>query len=439
MALATAGTWLRFALERTARIDTHTWPFVLASAVSGAGLLVTGVCVIRLAPRAKRLPWRALWGWTLAAHGTALGALALTSSDVFTNLCFGALSLLGLSPYTHPPAALGASPLVELVPPRWVNDPSPYGPLFLPVVRVAAWAGAGTFWGTFFSYKALLLAALLAALAIAARHLRARRPSQAAEIFTVLAIGPLIAWEITAQGHNEGLLFLALVAFLAAASAGREGWAVAALAAGVATKYALAPLLGLYLLLIARRSLRRAGALLALAVFVLAACFAPEWRSVTLRAVMPMVGGEAARHAHSFTDLVCLALDSLALPAASLLAYRVLSAASVLLCAGLLARVAWRARTLDDLAHGYLLFLLALYLTTPWFQPWYLCWGLPLLLLEPSQDWRRFFALFSVVTVVQWAAPLDPVTTVAADLWAASRIWRLSRPAGAETAASAAA
>jgi hypothetical protein len=154
---------------------------------------------------------------------------------------------------------------------------------------------------------------------------------------------------------------------------------------------------------------------------------------------MPMVGGEAARHAHSFTDLVCLALDTLALPTASLLVYRLLSTASALLCAALLARVAWRAHTLADLAHGYLLFLLALYLTTPWFQPWYLCWGLPLLLLEPDREWQRFFALFSVVTVVQWAAPLDPVTTVMADLWAASRIWRLSRPASEETIASAAA
>jgi len=190
---------------------------------------------------------------------------------------------------------------------------------------------------------------------------------------------------------------------------------------------------------VARRSPRRAGALLALALLLLAACFAAEWRSVTLRAVIPMVGGEAARHAHSFTDLVCLALDALALPRACLLAYRVLSTASLLLCAALLARVAWRARTLDQLAHGYLLFLLALYLTTPWFQPWYLCWGLPLLLLEPDQEWRRFFALFSVVTVVQWAAPLDPVTTVVGNLWAASRIWRMSRPAGVRTTASAAA
>src|SRR5436853_7719117 len=63
MALAAAGSWLRFALERTPRIDVHSVPFLLASAVSGAGLIVSGVCSLRLAPRASRLSWPALWRW----------------------------------------------------------------------------------------------------------------------------------------------------------------------------------------------------------------------------------------------------------------------------------------------------------------------------------------------------------------------------------------
>jgi hypothetical protein len=228
------------------------------------------------------------------------------------------------------------------------------------------------------------------------------------------------------------------VGILLLASIRDEALAVAALAAGVAVKYALAPLLGLYVLLVARRSVTRALALAVVAALVLGAALAPEWRSLTLRAVTPMIGGESARHAHSLTDLVCLALDALALPRASLVAYRALSLASALLCASLLLRAALSARTLEDLAHGYLLFLLALYLTAPWFQPWYVTWALPLLLVEPSAQWRRFVAVFSVVTVVQWAAPLDPVTTVAGDLWAAYRIWSLVRRDAREPAAYAA-
>ncbi|HEX7624806.1 MAG TPA: hypothetical protein VF400_14615 [Anaeromyxobacteraceae bacterium] len=430
MAVATLGTWLRFALERTPRLDTHTRPFVLGCAVSGLGLALAGVCALRLAPRAGRLSWRALWAWTLAVQGAAVGALALTSSDVFGNLAFGALARAGLSPYAHAPPALGSSPFVAPLSSRWVNDPSPYGPLFHPIAAAAVWLGEQTpspFWGSFFLYKALLLGALLGGLWLAARHLRATRGGEAPEIFALLAFSPLLAWEIPAQGHNDGLLFLATVAFLVAAASARPVLAVAALAAGVAVKYVLGPLLGLYALLVARRSLLRAVGLGLLALAVLVAAFLPERDAVTLRSVLPMLGRETTRHAHSLTDLACLALEALGRPEASARAYRLLSALSSAACAGLLLRAAWRARTLAEVARGYLLFLFGLYLTAPWFQPWYPCWAMPLLVVEPSPRWRRFVALFGVVTVVQWALPLDPVSTVAADLWAAARLWQLHR------------
>ncbi len=445
-ALAVAGTWLRFALEGTPRLDTHTWPFVVASAVSGAGLVVSGACSLRLAPRAAAVPWRTLWAWALATHGLAATALALTSSDIFANLAFGALQRAGLSPYRHSPSALAGSPLTPLVPQRWVHDPSPYGPLFHPFVAAAAWAGealGAPRGGAVYAYKAILVAAVLAALGIAARTLQATQPGAARETWVALALGPLVAWEVSAQGHNEGLVLLAMVAFVGAASVGaasasRQALAAAALACGVAVKYALAPLLALDLLLVARRSAARALLLALLAAAVLAAAFAPAWGSATLRSVLPMMGGEAARHAHSFTDLACLVLEAAGWDRASRMAYRALSAASAVVCAAVLARTAWRARTLPELLHGYLLFLFALYLTAPWFQPWYACWSLPLLLAEPDPRWRRFAAVFAVVTVAQWALPLDPVSTVAGNAWAAVRLWQLRRPPGPDSAGPAA-
>lgn len=431
LALASAGSWFRVLVEHTPRIDTGTWPFVAASALAGLGLLLAGLCALRLAPRAAQLSWRTLWGYALLVQFVAYLAAALTSSDVFTNLALGALARSGLSPYAHAPSELGPSPWVALVPPRWVHDPTPYGPLFHPFALAAVWLGealGSPLWGAFYAFKALLLSALVAALALAARHLRRRAsPAQAAETFTWLALGPLLAWEISGQGHNDGLLFLSLVAFWTAAASGRSALAASALAAGVAVKYALAPLLVLFLLFLARRSLARAATAAFIAACVLLGAFAPERAALTLRAVTPMVGGEAARHAHSLTDLVCLVLDHLELPAASALAYRLLAAGSALLCLSLLARTAWRSRTLEELAHGYLTFLMGLYLTAPWFQPWYVAWALPLLLVEPDPRYRRLLVLFSFVTVVQWIAPLDPVTTVAGDGWAAWQLWRLAR------------
>jgi hypothetical protein len=428
LAVAVAGSWLRFALTRDLALDTHGWPFVAGAAVAGAGLALSGVCALRLSDRAEALSWRALLGLALALQAVAAGALALTSSDVFTNLAFGALSLRGLSPYLHAPIELAGSPLVPLVPGRWVRDPTPYGPLFHPAVRLAAWVGerAGSpVWAGLLAYKALLALAVAAGLALAARHLSRRRPSDGRSTFALVALGPLLAWEVAGQGHNDGLLFLSGVAFAAAAAAGRDLAATVALAAGVAVKYATAPLLGLYLLLRGRRAPARAALLALIALGVLAAAFAWEGRGVTLRAVLPMVGGEAARHAHSLTDLVCLALDAAGQPDASRAAYRLLSLASALVALALLLRAALRADSLEALARGYLLFLFGLYLTTPWFQPWYVSWALPLLLLEPDPAWRRFVATFAAVAMASWALPLDPVTNVAADAWAAVQLWRL--------------
>ncbi len=434
MAIATAGSWIRFALERSLRIDTSTTAYLIGSAISGTGLLVTGLCSLALARQAQHLTWRTLAASAIVLQLASLPALPLTSSDAFANLAFGELFRAGLSPYLHSPAELAGSPLVPLVAPRWVRDPTPYGPLFHPFAAAASRVGDAlgpSPWGALYAYKLLLLGALGGALVLAARQVRARSDADGRDTWTSIAFGPLLAWEITAQGHNDGLLVLALVAFVTFASARRDAGAIAAVAAGAAVKYALAPLVALFALLRARASLRRGFALAIVALGVVALAFVPEWRSTTLRSVLPMVGGETARHAHSFTDLVCMVLDHLDLPRASAAAYRTLSTASALVCAAYLLRAAWRSQTVERLAHEYLLFLIALYLTAPWFQPWYVSWALPLLLVEPDARWRRLFATFSVVTVVQWIVPLDPVTTVAGNLWLVWHAWRLREVAPA--------
>ena len=429
MALAAAGSWLRFVLARTPHIDTRGPAFLLASAVSGAGLILSGVCSLRLAPRADRLSWRALWAWTAAAQLCAFLALALTSKDVFFYLCLGALKLAGFGPDVIRTYALQGSPLLDPVAGEvWIDDPSPYGPLFHAIAAGAAWIGqrsGSPLWGTYWAFKAIMLAAVVTALAVAARHLESRRPAVASEIFVPLALGPLVAWEISGQAHNDGLLFLVTIIFWAAAAKGREALAVVALSAGVAVKITLAPLLALYLILIARTSWRRGFALGLLSLLVLSAAVASDWSSFHPGAVLPLLGGNATRHAHSLADLLCLAFDSLGMPAASAVAYRVVSIGSFLLWAALFARAAVQSRTLVDLGRGYLLLMMGIYLTAPWFQPWYVIWVLPCLLVEPDERWRRFIALFAVISVAQWILPLDPFTTVIGDVWAVTRLWSL--------------
>jgi hypothetical protein len=77
--------------------------------------------------------------------------------------------------------------------------------------------------------------------------------------------------------------------------------------------------------------------------------------------------------------------------------------------------------------HDGLVILLAYCLTTPWFQPWYATWLLPLAAAERGSALRRLVGLYAVLTVVQWGLPLDPFSTVAVDLWAAVAWHRLAR------------
>jgi hypothetical protein len=435
---AASASWLRFLLDGTLRLDKGTWPFIVAHVVAGGGLVAGGACALRLARVAHVLSWRRLWAWALAAQAVAFASAPLDSTDVFSNLAFGAVRHAGLSAYAVAPSALVGSPITPLVSPRWVDDPSPYGPLFHSIVWAATAIGHALgqpLWGSLLAYKAILLAAVLGTLGLAARHLARARPDVAKETWTYLAIAPMLGWEAQGQGHNDGFLVLAVVACLTAASARRDALATVALAAGVAVKYALAPLLGLYLLLVARRSWTRAVVLAVVAAAVVAASFAPEWDHLTLRSVLPMLGTDASRHARSFTDMVCLLLEWTGRSWRSPAVYGVLAKVSQAACLALLARAAWHARSLETLAHGYALFLVALYLTAPWFQPWYVLWSLPLLLVEPDERWRRLMAAFGVVTMSQWIAALDPFTSVACDAWLAWQVWKLRQPAPAGASA----
>jgi alpha-1,6-mannosyltransferase len=437
MAVATAASWARFIGEGTLALDTHTPAHLIASGFVGIGLLASGICSLRLMPIVERLSWRALLGWALVLQAVAALALPLTSTDAYTSLAQGALERSGLSAYAHGPIHLGRSALVELVPPRWRVVPSAYGPVFLAVMRLVSRIGDRITvapWGGLIAYKAMLSTSVVAALGLAAWRLR-RREADGREVFTALALGPLLAWEIAGQCHNDGLLVLATLVFIAAAEAGHDALAAIAVALGMAVKIVMAPLLALHLVLVARRSPRRAAWVGAVALVVLATAYGGSWRDFVQRGLAAALGSEGPRHAHSLVDLVCVAFAFAGRSVPSM-AYQALVTASAVGCTAALAWAAWRARTFQQIGRGYVLVLLTYFLTAAWFQPWYVSWALPLLVVEPDPRWRRLLAIFAIVSVVQWGLPLDPATTVAADAWMAWRCWRLLRDEEAAPAAS---
>nr|WP_052477907.1 polyprenol phosphomannose-dependent alpha 1,6 mannosyltransferase MptB [Kibdelosporangium sp. MJ126-NF4]CEL14926.1 FIG00861900: possible membrane protein [Kibdelosporangium sp. MJ126-NF4]CTQ96444.1 FIG00861900: possible membrane protein [Kibdelosporangium sp. MJ126-NF4] len=169
-----------------------------------------------------------------------LVSLPVLSQDLYIYLAQGAIAHAGLDPYTVGPSGLD-SPLTDRVSWVWENTPSPYGPLFILLMKsVVAVTGPNVLAAALVT-KLLIasgLVLLCAALPRLARHLGGT-PEQA---LWLGAANPLVLVHLVGGPHND----LLMIAFLAAGTVlvldGRHvaGIAVVALAVGIKVTAALA-------------------------------------------------------------------------------------------------------------------------------------------------------------------------------------------------------
>jgi len=216
-------------------LDSHTQPGWIRNA--GPVLALLGAGVLCLA-----------WLWLLhAAHRGALSlrtasGLSITwalpllvgppvlSGDAYTYLAIGQLVRRGLDPYRVGVRALGASPLLQSVDPRWRGVRTPYGPLDLGVDRLAAHFSAGSVvWGVVLLRA---LAVLGVVLLVAASLLRSR--ADRVVLVVLLGANPLVLLHLIGGAHVDAMVAGLLALALLADRAGRPALAVAvAVAAGM--------------------------------------------------------------------------------------------------------------------------------------------------------------------------------------------------------------
>ena len=428
--LASAAAWARFVAEGSLRLVPNTLANLLAQAMVGVALLWVGLVALRRFERTEQDHVSSLQRASLVLQLCALPALALTSSDIFSNLAYAALSALGKNPCLLGPSALGKGPVLALVSPRWADTPSAYGPILNLLGWLAGQIGRlldSPLWGAGAAYKLLMAAATAGAIVCAGKTARALGTRVAAQGLSVVALSPLLAWELTAQGHNDAVMVCALCAFAWAAAREKDGLAALALGVGVLAKAGIAPLLLLWLVVMWRRSPRRALGWTAALVVLTVLAWAPFWAGwETLRGIGATAGADLDRHTNSLQDLLNLLLTP-TWPVVKAPLFRSFQIASfAILGAGTL-WVALKVRDAADLARAGIVIFLGYFLTTPWFEPWYATWLLPLCLLERDPRWQRLVARYAVISVVQYALPLDPYTTVIGNLWIAHQGWKLWR------------
>lgn len=401
-------TLARAGIAGTAMVDGATvgahqiWLGLAWLALSGMGMKL-----YLSATESNAEPRHLLWG-AILVHAAAALALPYSSNDIFSNLAYGHMLRLGMNPYLAGPSALPAGdPFLALVGPRWVDTPSVYGPVNLVLNWVAG--RANTVASAMIIYKAEVfgtsVATVVAAYGLCRRHLKG---AAAAGGFAFLALNPLLVYEVSGQAHNDGVMVLGLLLFVWAALEDRELLAVVFLSLAFYAKFAVAPVLGLYLVSLLRRSPLKAVLAAAIAAGLGVALFAPFWHGMaTLTGPITAVSADSTRVTHSYTDLLCSVGDLFGGDRGRLWVYRACWGSGTALLLVLAARAIVRVRSVESVLHESLVYLLCYGLiAAPWYLSWYGTWLLPLALVERDARLRKLVALYSGLGVVQWCVSL---------------------------------
>ncbi len=167
-----------------------------------------------------------------------------------------------------------------------------------------------------------------------------------------------------------------------------------------------------------------------------AALMAPFWQGAsTVRGPAATLLADSLLTARSLTDFVVWLVRPLGEHARREV-YWVALAIGTMLLASFGIRAALRARSLRQvLRDGLVFFLLYDLIAAPWFQSWYMLWLLPLALAEEDERWRTLIAVYSVLSLVQYGVPLDPVTYLVIDVLVLRMLYPLLRSAPAPRAA----
>jgi alpha-1,6-mannosyltransferase len=305
---------------------------------------------------------RLVWAAILLLVAAFAVAPVLLSHDVYSYVDYARLGVRhGLDPYVHPPLAVAADPAYPKV--TWTEATSAYGPLFTLLTYPLAWLPVGV------AVAVLKATAALSVIGIAATvsRLAAGRGVDPLRAAAFVALNPLVLVHVVGGAHNDGLTMLLATLSVAALLSVRELSAGVALVVAISVK-ASAAFLAPFALLGARNRVRfLAGAAIAAATIVVAACLAFGWDWL---GGFGLAGENQSRTSHMSIPITIARLSGLDPDAVRL-------AAGLLFAAAVAYLLVWTCRG-GDWVRAAAWTALALLLATAWLLPWYLIWALPL-------------------------------------------------------------
>jgi alpha-1,6-mannosyltransferase len=299
-----------------------------------------------------------------------LAAPLLLSTDGYSYWDYGRIAAVhGGNPYKDRPSRWPSDPAYRRMGKDWQERTSVYGPAFTLVAEGHARVADDSPASASFGFRALAAAAMLGL--VAAATLAARGSPFAAAF---VGWNPLLALHFAGGGHNDVLMMALAAGALALGAAGRSRLGGAAWALAASVKAVALVFLPLHALEAHKRgrSVRGLAIGFGVAAAVIAAVAFIRYGSHWLGVIGPLVNQNS--RASSLGLPYWLAKWGVPQEAAR----DAVGVLFALLYAWLL-REAWRGRARLGLCAAGLL------LATPWLQPWYAVWAVPLAAVEEDR------------------------------------------------------
>lgn len=367
------------------------------------------------AVRSQAVSTRTVWISGILLTAVAVLIPPFHSTDLFGYINRGWQQLhYGLNPYVYTVDAIPQWEADPMITDHWVNNPSPYGFLYLLIAKTLCALGAGHKAQTMLVFKlsnglvSLATAALLWSGVRAAQTRKALKSGWASDPRLALYLylwNPLILIHGLANGHNDLWMgfFVTLAAFVGLI--GSWLWVLPALMAATLIKYGalvIVPLAVLFLIKNRAWPALGGGLVLSLMLFGLTGLpFLPNWQQFHLSEINH---NAFVSHGslHSLVYSAFKTLDKTALPflhphreAIRALLKNLLLGSYGLIFVGLCWRRFRQANyaTAQWVRDSLLVMALLISLVSLKFYPWYLGMFFPLALFLPEKNWLRQFVL----------------------------------------------
>ena len=377
------GGWLGLRPQRVAVIILPMLAATFAT-VSAVGLLVRSEGVPETVVRTiQRI------GIVVAI--ATVPAFPIFTSDFWLSAGWGRMVAQGTNPYGGMPEVAQLTGL----PYAYLGTTMTYGPLWAMIAGTVALVSQQVAFVEFVAFKLVLLASWIASLVLIRRIAERRSTRDAAISLSLMAWLPAPLWFTIGEGHNDVVLMMFLVLWLAAVIGSRPLAGPLAIMGATLAKYIAVPLLGvdaLYVFLTRRVGWRAYGVALGMAAVACVLVFAPFLNGgeflAPLTDMRKYVFWTPAAAMTEFTG--------------SLGRYVGLPVTSPLVTMGLIVvlffqlRSMWHRPSPDTLIRVALAVIcLETFVVVGHVWPWFLLWGLPFAVLA----WRHWLgqAFLSVV------------------------------------------